>query len=266
MNEIVDKYEARARVAGSLLCVGLDSGMDRIREDFRAAEHPQYAFNHWIIKSTHPYAAAYKLNMAFYEAHGEAGWQALRLTMAYLQREHPDILTICDAKRADIGSTNQGYVQAIFDDLGFDAVTLHPYLGHEALEPFLQRTDKASIILCRTSNPGSGELQSLEVDGKPLWQIVAERAGTTWNANGNVMLVMGATYPEELRQVRSIVGDMTLLVPGIGAQGGELEAVVRGSVNGAGLGLIINASRSIITATAPSEAARDLRDAINRFR
>jgi orotidine-5'-phosphate decarboxylase len=193
-----------------------------------------------VIDQTHAYASAYKPNIAFYEARGEAGLIALARTMDYLRATYPDILTICDAKRADIGSTNQGYVEAIFDRLGFDAVTLNPYLGREALEPFLERTDKGCILLCRTSNPGAGELQDLDIGGKPLWQVVAERVRDHWNARGNCMLVAGATYPGELRRIREIVGDMVLLVPGIGAQGGDVEQTVRAGQTPAGTGMIIN--------------------------
>jgi orotidine-5'-phosphate decarboxylase len=157
-------------------------------------------------------------------------------------------------------------VKAVFDVLGFDAITLNPYLGGEALRPFLARADKGCILLCRTSNPGSGEIQSLTVEGKPVWKIVAERVRDRWNANGNCMLVMGATYPDELREVRGIVGDMTLLVPGIGTQGGSVEQTVQLGRNRAGRGLIINASRGIMYAEDPAEAARQLRDAINACR
>jgi orotidine-5'-phosphate decarboxylase len=186
--------------------------------------------------------------------------------MSYLRLNHPDILTICDAKRADIGSTNQGYVEAILDRLGFDAVTLNPYLGREALEPFLARADKGCIILCRTSNPGAGEWQDLEIGGKPLWQMVAERVRDHWNTRGNCMLVAGATYPGELRRIREIVGDMTLLVPGVGAQGGDVEQAVLAGRTAAGTGMIINSSRGIIFADDPAAAACALRDEINLYR
>jgi orotidine-5'-phosphate decarboxylase len=259
----IDKFNARADAIDSLVCVGLDSTLDKLPAQFGGS---QAGFNRWIIEQTHPYAAAYKPNMAFYEARGEAGWRDLRETMDYLRAEHPDILTICDAKRADIGSTNAGYVQAIFDDLGFDAVTLHPYLGREALVPFLERADKGCIVLCRTSNPGAGELQDRAIDGKPLWQVVAETVRDGWNANGNCMLVVGATYPDELRQVRALVGEMTLLVPGVGAQGGDVQATVTAGLNAAGKGIIVNSSRGIIFAEDPAAEARALRDAINAWR
>ncbi len=262
----MERCEARIRAANTLLCVGLDSQLDRLPERFRKAPCPQFAFNRWIISQTHAFAAAYKPNMAFYEARGADGIAELKLTLAYLRHHHPDILTICDAKRADIGSTNEGYVTAIFDTLGFDAVTLNPYLGREALAPFLGRADRACIILCRTSNPGAGEFQDLQVGGKPLWQIVAEQVRDAWNASGNCMLVAGATYPEELRQIRALVGAMTLLVPGVGTQGGDVEQTVRAGQNAAGRGLLINASRGILFADDPAAAARDLRDAINRHR
>lgn len=266
MSAILAKYEARARSADSLLCVGLDSALERLPERFRNAELPQFAFNRWIIEQTYPYVAAYKPNVAFYEAQGEQGLASLVATARYLQEHHPDILTICDAKRGDIGSTNAGYVTAIFDTLGFDAVTLSPYLGREALAPFLAREDRASIILCRTSNPGAGEFQDLTVGGAPLWRVVAERVSRDWNARGNCMLVAGATYPDELREIRAIVGEMTLLVPGVGAQGGDLDATLRAGLNRASLGLIINSSRGIIFASDPVAEARALRDQINTIR
>lgn len=263
---IYEKYEQRVTEVNSLVCVGLDSQIERLPARFLTREHPQFEFNQWIIQQTHTFVSAYKPNMAFYEARGTVGWQELALTMQYLREQHPEILTICDAKRADIGSTNEGYVTAIFDDLGFDAVTLHPYLGQEALNPFLEREDKACIILCRTSNPGAGELQDLRVEGKPLWQTVAEKVSQDWNTNNNCMLVVGATYPDEMRQIRQIVGEMTFLVPGIGAQGGEVEKTVRAGLNRARRGMIVNSSRGLIFADNPGEAANRLRDDINRHR
>jgi orotidine-5'-phosphate decarboxylase len=266
MSTVIDKYNCRVDQIDSLLCVGLDSEFSQLPERFKADEFPQFAFNRWVIDQTHAYASAYKPNIAFYEARGEAGLIALARTMDYLRATYPDILTICDAKRADIGSTNQGYVEAIFDRLGFDAVTLNPYLGREALEPFLARADKGCILLCRTSNPGAGELQDLDIGGKPLWQVVAERVRDHWNARGNCMLVAGATYPGELRRIREIVGDMLLLVPGIGAQGGDVEQTVRAGQTPAGTGMIINSSRGVIFADDPASAARSLHDTINQYR
>ena len=266
MSSVIDKYDRRVDRINSLVCVGLDSDFDRLPDRFKHADLPQYEFNRWIIEQTHSCASAYKPNSAFYEARGDEGLRALAMTARYLREHHPDILTICDAKRADIGSTNQGYVAAIFDRMGFDAVTLNPYLGGEALAPFLSRADKGCILLCRTSNPGAGEFQDLMIGGKPLWQIVAERIHAEWNANGNCMLVAGATYPEELKQIRALVGDMTLLVPGVGAQGGDVEPTVHAGLNAQGRGLIINSSRGIIFAPDPAEEARALRDTINHYR
>lgn len=262
----IEKYDARTADVNSLLCVGLDSDLQRLPPQFQQADSPQFAFNRWIIEQTHPFTSAYKLNTAFYEALGDQGWAALKHTVDYLRAEHPEILTICDAKRADIGSTNAGYVHAIFDWLRFDAVTLQPYLGQEALSPFLERADKGCIILCRTSNPGAGELQDLLIGDKPLWQVVAEKVSRVWNTRGNCMLVVGATYPAELHRVRQIVGEMPLLVPGIGAQGGEIRLTVEGGINSAGRGLIVSSSRGIIFAEHPGTAAKTLRDVMNSYR
>lgn len=262
----IDKLNNRAETVNALLCVGLDSNIHHLPKQFRNDNLPQFHFNQWIIEQTHPYVLAYKPNMAFYESRGEQGLRELRLTIDYLRQHHPDIVTICDAKRGDIGSTNDAYAKAIFDELGFDAVTLHPYTGREALQPFLERTDKGCIILCRTSNPGAGELQDLVVDDKPLWLVIAEHVHRDWNANGNCMLVVGATYPDEMRRIRQTVGEMTFLVPGIGAQGGDVEATIRAGINSTGKGMIFNAARSIIFADSPAQAARALCNEINRYR
>jgi orotidine-5'-phosphate decarboxylase len=262
----IEKYTTRVDSVNSLLCVGLDSDHTRLPYHFRSSATAQFDFNRWIIDQTHGFASAYKPNIAFYEARGDAGWHDLKLTVDYLRANHPDILTICDAKRADIGSTNVGYVEGIFDWLGFDAVTLNPYLGREALQPFLDRADRGCIILCRTSNPGAGELQDLMVNREPLWSIVAQRVYAEWNTHGNCILVAGATYPDEMRRIRQIVGDMTLLVPGIGAQGGDLESILRAGLNTQCGGLILNSARGIIFADDPASEARTLRDAINIYR
>jgi orotidine-5'-phosphate decarboxylase len=266
MNAAMQKFDRRAEGVTSLLCVGLDPEIGRIPARFRGDEWPLFAFNRWIIEQTHPYAAAYKPNMAFYEARGTQGLTELELTMEYLRNQHPDILTICDAKRGDIGNTNRGYAVSIFDAMGFDAVTLHPYLGKEALAPFLERRDKACIILCRTSNSGAGEFQDLESDGRPLWETVALRVSTEWNVAGNCMLVVGATYPEEMRRIRAIAPAIPFLVPGVGAQGGDVAAVVSAGLDARGKGLLINSSRGILFSEDPAAAARDLRDRINAER
>ena len=266
VNATMQKFERRAEAAGSLLCVGLDPEFDRLPAHFKSKERPLLAFNRWIIEQTHPYAAAYKPNMAFYEARGAQGLKELDMTMEYLRSEHPEIPTICDAKRGDIGNSNRGYAVSIFDAMGFDAVTLHPYLGKEALAPFLERRDKVCIVLCRTSNPGAGEFQDLESGGRPLWETVALRVSAEWNAAGNCMLVVGATCPDEMKRIRAIAPEIPFLVPGVGAQGGDVAAVVSAGLNAQGKGLLINSSRAILFSEIPAVSARDLRDEINAAR
>lgn len=263
---VIDKYNRRADKINSLLCVGLDPDFDKLPERFKTEEFPQFKFNKYIIDETAGYAAAFKANIAFYEARGEQGVRELKLTMDYLRQKYVDVFTICDAKRADIGNTNNGYVAELFDYFNFDAVTLHPYLGKEALQPFLNRTDKGCIILCRTSNPGAGEFQDMLVDGTPLWQVVAQRVRDDWNDNHNCLFVVGATYPEEMSVARALTGDMTFLVPGVGAQGGDVAAAVKAGLNSNKKGMIINSSRGIIFANNPARAAKVLRDEINSYR
>lgn len=257
----------------SLLCVGLDSDIDKIPERVRTGPHPQSTFNKSIIYATQDLVCAYKLNTAFYEARGTAGIEAMKMTCDFLNAHYPDIVIIIDAKRADIGNTNEGYVKFVFDYLSADAVTLHPYLGKEAVKPFLDRKDKGNIILCRTSNPGAGEFQDLVTDNKPLYQIVAERVSKEWNYNGNCALVVGATYPTELEIVRRIVGAMPLLIPGIGAQGADVEKTVKAGVDGNGKNAIINSSRGIIFASSGADFALKaheetikLKNLINNYR
>ena len=266
MNLALQKFDRRTEATGSLLCVGLDPEVDRIPARFRNEKFPLFAFNRWVIEQTHAYAAAYKPNMAFYEARGTQGLTDLERTMEYLRSEHPEIFTICDAKRGDIGNTNRGYAMSIFDAMGFDAVTVHPYLGKEALTPFLERHDKACIVLCRTSNPGAGEFQDLKSDGRPLWETVAARVSAEWNAAGNCMLVVGATYPEEMRRIRAIAPMIPFLVPGVGAQGGDVAAVVSAGMDALGKGLLISSSRGIIFSDDPAGAAKALRDEIHAAR
>jgi orotidine-5'-phosphate decarboxylase len=266
MNKSQQKLDSRIQKVHSLLCLGTDPDITKLPERFLKAEYPQFEFGKWIIEQTHEFVCAYKPNFAFYEAQGSRGMQELQMTMEYLREHHPDIFTIADAKRGDIGNTNESYAAAIFDLLGFDAITLHPYVGREGLAPFLQRTDKMSIILCRTSNPGAGEFQDLSVDGKQLWQVVAERVHDDWNANENCMLVVGATYPAELKKIREIVGDMTLLIPGIGAQGGDVEKTVKVGMNSKQEGMIISTSRAVIFADDPAAEAKKLMEEINGYR
>lgn len=273
----INKYNERAKKIDSLLCVGLDSDFEKIPDSFKSMPNPQFEFNKYIIDETNEYAAAYKPNMAFYEARGEQGLKELKLTTDYLREKYPDIFTICDAKRGDIGNTNNGYVTSIFDWLNFDAITLHPYMGQESLQPFLDRKDKVSIILCRTSNPGSDEFQDVRAEQRSsntdwfmptaLWELVADRVVKRWNKNNNCMLVIGAPYPDEMERLRRITArDMTFLVPGVGAQGGDVKSVLKAGLKSDGLGLIINSSRGIIFSDNPKEEARKLLEEIRANR
>ena len=262
----------------NFVCVGLDSDYNHIPESVKSldsVEETLFAFNRDIIDATHDLVCAYKPNAAFYEAQGDAGLRALTRTVRYIRETYPHIPIILDAKRADIGSTNLGYVKAAFDIIGVDAITVHPYLGKEALAPFLARREKGVIVLAKTSNPGSAEFQNLPVGEtqEPLYQVVARHVATTWNSNGNCALVVGATYPAELKKVRTIVGDMPILIPGIGAQGGEVAATVIAGKDSRGRGMIINSSRSIILASqgpdfaqAARRATELLRAEINKYR
>lgn len=267
------KYDAITGKNNSLVCVGLDSDLNKLPEAVKKEKYPQFAFNKAIIDATHDLVCAYKPNSAYYEAYGSEGIRALKMTFDYLRQTYPDIVTILDAKRADIGSTNEGYVTYAFDYLGADAITLHPYLGSQALKPFLDRVDKGCIILCRTSNPGAGELQDLVVNGEKLYQVVARKIASNWNKNGNCLLVVGATYLDELSQVRAIAPQMTFLIPGIGAQGGDVEKTVKAGRNTKGAGMIINSSRGIIFASKDDDFAQrareeteKLKNEINKFR
>ncbi len=258
------------------VCVGLDSEFDRIPESVRrriSIADIIVAFNRAIVAATADLVCAYKPNIAFYEAHGAAGIAALQQTIADIHAVAPDVPVILDAKRADIGNTNAGYVDAAFGFLRADAITVHPYLGAEALQPFLAREEKGIFVLCRTSNPGAGEFQGLSVNGEPLYRHVARRVANEWNKNGNCALVVGATYPDELRKVRELVGDMPILIPGIGAQGGDVEKTVIAGQDRHGRGMIINSSRGIIFASNGADFAQAARreteklgELINRYR
>lgn len=236
-------------------------------------------FNREIVEATGDLVCAFKLNAAFYEARGAEGFEDLKVTIQRANEAFPRVPVILDAKRADIGNTNEGYVKMAFEYLGVDAITVHPYLGREALQPFLDQKDKGIIVLARTSNPGAGEFQDLKIHEsgtigeQPLYQVVARRVATEWNKNSNCAVVVGATYPEELQIVRGIVGDMPILIPGIGAQGGEIEPTVKAGRDSRGQGMIINLSRSVLYASSGedfAEAARAevlrVHNLINQFR
>ena len=258
MSAAVERLNASIARTGSLLCVGLDPDLQTTPMRFQSESAPLFAINRWLIEETAPYAASFKCNSAFYEAYGAHGWEQLQQTAEFLRKTVPGAFTICDAKRADIGNTNRGYVQSVFDQIGFDAITLHPYLGRYALAPFLERSDKASIVLCRTSNEGGEELQELLVNGKPLWRVVAERVASEWNAQGNCMLVVGAQHTQVMQSIRGFAPEMPLLVPGVGAQGGYAADVVRAGLSPTGRGVLINVSRGIAGSSDPAQAARKL--------
>ncbi len=256
----VDKLEKAAKRNNSLLCVGLDSDYHKLPRFFLDHRYPQFAFNRAIIDATHDLVCAYKPNAAFYEARGEEGIKELKMTCDYLRTRYPKLVIILDGKRADIGSTNAGYVSFVFDYVGADAVTLHPYVGGEALQPFLRYKDKMCYILCRTSNPGAGELQDLKVAGKPLYQVIAKRVATAWNKNRNCGLVVGATYPRELKIVRRIAKDLPFLIPGVGVQGGDLRKSIQYAKDRRGFGFVITSSRTIIFASNNLNFAKKARD------
>jgi len=248
----------------SLLCVGLDPDSRKLPAAVRAAADPTYAFCMAIVEATADLVCAFKPNIAFFEALGPAGVATLRRLIADMPRDVPVIL---DAKRGDMGSTAEAYAEAVFDRLGADAVTLSPYLGSDSLAPFLRHADKGCIVLCKTSNPGSADLQELQLaSGGPLYLEVARRARDDWNSNANIGLVVGATYPEVLAEVRELCPDLPLLVPGDGAQGGELAAATRAAADSRGERAIISASRSILYAGDGADFADAARQEALRLR
>lgn len=251
----------------SLLCVGLDPDPRKIPARLQAARDPVYAFCSAIVEATADLVCAFKPNIAFFEALGTSGYATLQTLMRSIPADIPVIL---DAKRGDIGSTAQAYARAAFEVFGAHAVTLNPYLGHDSLEPFLRYSDRGCIVVCKSSNRGSADIQDLQLaSGGPLYLEVARRAHDEWNTHGNIGLVVGATHPSELAQVRRLCPNLPILVPGIGAQGGDLAASVRNAVDSQGERAIITASRSVMYAAdddrfadaARQEAAR-LREAI----
>jgi orotidine-5'-phosphate decarboxylase len=267
MNDIKNTWEKR----NSLLCVGLDTDLMRIPEQIRKRDNPLFEFNKAIVDSTADLVCAFKPQIAYYAASGSE--DELEMTVEYIHTNHPGTPVILDAKRGDIGATAAMYAKEVFDRYKADAVTVNPYLGFDTLEPFLERKEKGIIILCRTSNPGAKEIQDLEVKGQKLYQIIARMAAERWNHHGNVLLVVGATYPMELKEIRSIVGEMPFLVPGIGTQGGDVQRAVTNGKDSTGTGMIINSSRGIIYAgqgpefeSAARSAAKSLRDEINQYR
>jgi orotidine-5'-phosphate decarboxylase len=235
------------KIKKSFLCVGLDVDLNKIPQHLLKTEDPIFEFNKAIIDATHDLAVAYKPNIAFFEAYGLKGWQSLQKTIDYINEKHPEVFTIADAKRGDIGNTSSMYAKAFFEDLKFDSVTVAPYMGKDSVEPFLAFENKHTIMLALTSNEGAFDFQTLEVNGKELYKQVLETS-KTWKNSENLMYVVGATKAEYFTEVRKIVPDSFLLVPGVGAQGGSLSEVCKYGMND-NVGLLINSSRAIIYAS-----------------
>lgn len=253
----------------SLLCVGLDSDISKMPKQLLQCENPILAFNARIIEATKDLVCAYKLNLAFYEALGEIGWRTVKETLAAIPS---DVVTIGDAKRGDIGNTAAMYAKSLYDDFGFTASTVNPYMGFDSVEPFIRDEEHGAFILALTSNPGAKDFEYLKSKEKPLYEHVIAKV-KKWNAKNNCGLVVGATRPKEMQRVRKLVPNMPLLIPGVGAQGGDLAAAVRDGSDKHGEMAVINSSRGIIYASrgedfadAARAAARMLRDEMNVLR
>lgn len=238
---------AEIQKKNSFLCVGLDTDKAKIPSFLLEKEDPVFEFNKAIIDATHKYAVAYKPNIAFYEAEGIAGWRSLEKTIDYLNQHFPEIFTIADAKRGDIGNTSDRYAKTFFETFAFDSVTVAPYMGKDSVEPFLEYKDKHTILLALTSNPGAEDFQTKRVGEKPVFQTVLETS-KTWKNSENLMYVIGATQASALAEIRKIIPDAFLLVPGVGAQGGSLQEVCKYGMN-KNVGLLVNSSRGIIYAS-----------------
>ncbi|MEY3690151.1 MAG: hypothetical protein RIT37_1713 [Bacteroidota bacterium] len=238
MMNAIDKMNARQLAISSRLCIGLDTELSKIPQYLLSDESPIVSFNQQIIEATSEFASAYKINTAFYEQYGVKGWEALTQTIESIPN---DIITIADAKRADIGNTSSAYARAVFDDLHCDAITVNPYMGYDSLAPFLEREDRMVIVLALTSNPGSSDFQRLISQGKPIYQHVIETV-LSWKRNASLGFVIGATHPGELALIRQYAHESVLLIPGIGAQGGDIDAIMKANANGP---VFINVSRGI---------------------
>jgi orotidine-5'-phosphate decarboxylase len=267
----VENLKTRWHRSNSLVCVGLDPEPGKFPAHLRTNPDAVFTFCRAIVDATADLVCCFKPQIAHFAALGAES--ALQRLIAHIHTAHPGVPVILDAKRGDIGSTAQNYAIEAFDRFGADAVTANPYLGRDSVQPFLDRSDRGVVILCRTSNPGAADFQDLDVQGRPLYLHVAEAVARDWNGHRNCALVVGATWPEQLREVRAIVGDMPLLIPGIGAQGGDVEAVLRNGRTADGTGLIVSSSRAILYASpgtdfadASRAAALELRDTINRYR
>ena len=241
----------------SFLCIGLDVDLTKIPQHLVALEDPIFEFNKAIIDATHDLCIAYKPNTAFYEAYGMKGWQSLQKTINYINEKHSEIFTIADAKRGDIGNTSSMYAKAFFEDLNFDSVTVAPYMGKDSVEPFLAFENKHAIMLALTSNEGAFDFQTKNMEGKELYKVVIETS-KSWNNAHNLMYVVGATKAEYFSEIRKIIPNSFLLVPGVGAQGGSLQEVCKFGIN-ENVGLLINSSRAIIYASNGTDFAKKAR-------
>jgi len=246
------------KIKKSFLCIGLDVDLNKIPSHLLSLEDPIFEFNKAIIDATHDLTVSYKPNTAFYEAYGIKGWISLQKTINYLNEKYPSIFTIADAKRGDIGNTSSMYAKAFFEDLNFDSVTVAPYMGKDSVEPFLTFEDKHTIMLALTSNEGAYDFQTLNVDGKELYKQVLETS-KNWKNSENLMYVVGATKADYFTEIRKIVPDSFLLVPGVGAQGGSLTEVCKYGMN-SNVGLLINSSRAIIYASSGVDFAKKARE------
>ena len=242
----------------SFLCIGLDVDLTKIPLHLLALEDPIFEFNKAIIDATHDLCVSYKPNIAFYETYGIKGWQALQKTIEYLNKNHRDIFTIADAKRGDIGNTSTMYAKAFFEDLNFDSVTVAPYMGRDSIEPFLEFENKHAIMLALTSNIGAFDFQTKNTDGKELYKVIIETS-KTWKNSQKLMYVVGATKAEFFEEIRKIIPDSFILVPGLGAQGGSLQEVCKYGMNER-VGLLVNSSRGIIYASAEKDFAERARE------
>jgi len=254
----------------SFLCVGLDSEIDKIPSFLLKLKDPVFAFNRRIIDATHKYAVAYKPNIAFYESSGANGWLTLETTVKYIRKEYPDIFIIADAKRGDIGNTSRMYAKAFFKNMQFDAVTIAPYMGEDSVVPFLSYEDKWAILLALTSNKGADDFQYHNEDGIRLFERVLT-VSKKWGTVNNLMFVIGATRAEMFRDIRKIVPEHFLLVPGVGAQGGSLQEVAKYGMTSK-CGLLVNSSRNIIFADnsrnfdkVAAEKAREMQQEMERY-
>ena len=261
-NTFVEKLNRRISAANSLLCVGLDPVLDELPPAMHQRDDPIFAFNKWLIELCSPYVCAFKLNSAFYEAAGRSGWSTLKRTIDFVP---PEIPVILDAKRGDVARSAEAYARAAFDVLGADALTVNPYLGTGALLPFVRRPERGVFILCHTTNPGAEAVQGLDCSGSTLYEHIAELA-VSLNAQGNVGLVVGATYPAALGELRALAPQMLFLTPGIGAQGGDVQAAVAAGLDAEGQGMVISVSRGVMYAKHPDQAAARFRDTINTAR